>query len=351
MLFYRLKRILLERDVLISVIVLGVMVMIADIFSDFEHKTTAAITRILCIATLVAILALDQWFRRQDRVLPIPLMFTEERERQARRDLFARYLVATKLDKALHVIEASSSVQSDDLTIDCDGGKLRATADPQIWRSAWLDILRDWETQVDRPLATTQFGTEPRCYHIFPHVALPLAFALGAAVNLRRPIVLYHRQAEKFARVLDLTQPRRIVEAPVTSVSVPTKAPEDFSRLGQKQKLILHLAISEEARHKVRFQAHPDHATADNAALIYPFNLDQQADWLPYVQRLVCEAKPLMDRYAATELCLICPSAIAFALGMAFSRDPRITVCHWLDGSYTPSLSLAEVEKRRLPFD
>jgi hypothetical protein len=351
MLFYRLKRLLLERDVLISVIVLGVMVMVADIFSDFEHKTTAAIIRIGCIVALVAIFALDQWFRRQDKLLPIPLMFSEERERQVRRDLFARYLAATNLGKALLIIEASSSVQSDDLAIACDVGKLRVTADNDVWRSVWLELLRDWETQVDRPLGTTQFGMEPRCYHIFPHVALPLAFALGAAVNLRRPIVLYHRQAEKFARVLDLTQPRRVIEAPAVAVPSPTKMPEDFSILGQKQKLILHLAISEEARHKVRFQAHPDHVAADKAALIYPFNFDPGADWLPYVQKLVSEAKPLMDLYAATELCLICPSAIAFALGMAFSRDPRITVCHWLDGSYAPVLSLAEVERRRLPFD
>lgn len=351
MFLYRLKRYLLERDVLVSIIVLGVMVMIADIFSDLEWKRAAAITRIVCIALLATIFVVDQWLRRRETMFSIPLMFSEEKERQARRDLFARFLSATELSKALRVIEASSSVQSDDLAVASDGGKLRVSTDSDLWRGEWQDLLRAWETQVDRPLATTQFGIEQRCYHVFPHTVLPLAFALGASVNLRRPLVLYHRQAEMFARVLDLTQPRHVIEAPSVAVPPPAKTPEDFSALGQQRKLILHIAISEKARHQVQFQAHPDYATADSAALFYAFNLDPRTDWLPYVQSLVTEAKPLMDRYAEIEICLICPSVIAFALGMAFSRDPRITICHWLDGGYAPVFSLREIERRRLPFD
>jgi len=50
------------------------------------------------------------------------------------------------------------------------------------------------------------------------------------------------------------------------------------------------------------------------------------------------------------ELCLICPSAIAFALGMAFSRTPKLTVCHWINNQYVPVFKIAEIEAR-LPFD
>jgi hypothetical protein len=69
-----------------------------------------------------------------------------------------------------------------------------------------------------------------------------------------------------------------------------------------------------------------------------------------YVQWLYREAKPLLGRYREIDICLACPSPVAFALGMAFSRTPKITVCDYQNGKYVPVFSLELIEER-LPFD
>ncbi len=78
--------------------------------------------------------------------------------------------------------------------------------------------------------------------------------------------------------------------------------------------------------------------------------LDPNEDWLSYVQHLFREARPLVAKYRKVDICLMGPSTIAFALGMAFSRTPKITVCDYQNGQYVPVFSFAEIEKR-LSFD
>lgn len=347
MFFYRLRRILLERDVLVSVMVLGLMMVIADTFGDFDLNRAAAVTRIVGVALLIAIFALDHRTRRRKSALNVPLMFTTEANRQTRRAMFSGFVVSAGLAKPLKIVSASSPVKDDDVIIPVEPS-LRQTSDQVVWRNAWRDALRDWEENVDRPLLATPFN-ESRCYHIFPHTVLPMSFALGASVNLRRSIILYHQQDDvsEMRRVLDLSNPRRLFESPEGTIPEPNPAP-DQKEPGGKKKLILHLAIS--SRHPLALRDHPDHDSSDNMALHYGFDLDPKTDWLPYVQRLFAGAKQLVVDYEQVDICLMGPSVVAFALGMAFSRNPRITVCHRLNNQYLPVFPLAEIEKR-LPFD
>jgi len=74
------------------------------------------------------------------------------------------------------------------------------------------------------------FSDERFCYHIYPHIVLPLAFALGASVNLRKPLVLYHCQNhEKFYRVIDLKDPREVSYKPETNTITLKTVPEDLN--------------------------------------------------------------------------------------------------------------------------
>jgi len=374
MFFYRLRRILLERDVLVSVIVLGVMMMIADAFGDFDFKMTAAIIRILGVAFLIAVFMVDQWARQRKSEFKVPLMFTNEASCQARRAMFGGFLDAADLQTPLKIILASSPVRDEDVIIPIESS-IRQTSDQAVWRNAWRNALRDWEENVERPLLATPFN-ESRCYHIFPHAFLPMSFALGASVNLRRSIILYHKQddASETRRVLDLSNPRGLSDPPDEATPHPklVQMPDEIAPSSRKKKLILHLAISSrhplalrnhpdhassdnlswQVRHGMvwRGRDHPDHASSDNVALYYDFDLDPKPDWLPFAQRLFAGAKQLVVDYEQVDICLMMPSVVAFALGMAFSRNSRITVCHRLNDQYLPVFSLAEIEKR-LPFD
>ena len=148
----------------------------------------------------------------------------------------------------------------------------------------------------------------------------------------------------KFFKVLDLKDPREVIYEPDTNAPIipPKTIPENIN-LDGGSKLILHIIIS--ARHVENFQLHEDHLNATNVAIIYNTDLDPKDDWLPYVQEIVKRAKPLIHRYEDVDVCLICPSVVAFALGMAFSRKGSLKVCHrFSEGKYIPVFPLSEIE-------
>lgn len=347
--FWKLKRFLSERETLIGIVIFGVLVMLADIFSDLDWHGVAASLRILGIVALVALFVLDLIFRFRKVSIAVPLVFTSERDRQSARSIFESFTQTFRL--SVKPLEQLTKVRSDDLLIRLDHNP-RSFSDaenPKHWEKAWQELLREWEEEVDRRLKRELPAGETFCYHIYPHLWMPLAFAMGASVDLRRSVVLYHRQQGKFYRVMELTNPRALFEEPDSSIPPPEKVPQDFGALPQKDKLILHLGITD--RHSFpEFAAHPEHANAANAGLVYRKALAPNENWLGYVQWLYREAEPLLGRYREIEVCLVCPSPIAFALGMAFSRTPKITVCDYQDGKYVPIFSLALIEGR-LPFD
>ncbi|MCX7642637.1 MAG: hypothetical protein N2116_02355, partial [Armatimonadetes bacterium] len=59
----RLKRFLAEKEVLISVVIFGVLVMLADIFSDLNWQGFSVALRVLGVLSLIGLFILDIWFR------------------------------------------------------------------------------------------------------------------------------------------------------------------------------------------------------------------------------------------------------------------------------------------------
>ena len=346
---YRLKRLLAEREVLIGLGIFGIAVMVADLFNDLNWSVAAAVTRGVGLLLLMLLLVWEFVLRpRLRQPVPVPLVFTEERDRAKARAIFNAFVESMGLTKAVRVLEELSPLERNDFLIRLDRTNPRDSSQPDDWQKAWEELLHEWEREVDRRLTDEPFVGEGRCYHIFPHIVLPLSFALGASVGLRRSMVLYHHQPDRYYRVLDLTEPRCLFRDPDPAIPPPQCIPQDLDTLPEVPRLILHLAISE--RHSVAFENHPDHEQAANAALMYQQTLNPEEDWLPYVQWFWQKANPLMARYPHVDLCLKSPSVIAFALGMAFSRTSHITVCHWLENQYVPVFPLSLIE-RRLPFD
>ncbi|MEM1552784.1 MAG: SAVED domain-containing protein [Candidatus Bathyarchaeia archaeon] len=344
----RLRRFLAEREAFIGIVIFGVLVMAADFCSDLNWHFVAASLRGVGIFALILLFLLDAWLRFRRQPLAVPLLFTTETNREVARRMFENFTETQRL--SVKPLEQTTALRRDDLIIRLNHNPRNQTdpANPEHWRRAWQELLREWGDEVDRRLKRELPVGETICYHIHPHLWLPLAFAMGASVGLRRSIVLYHSQQDKFFRVLDLTYPRCLFDEPEQSVPEPEKVPEDFTSLPEAGKLILHLCISD--RHDVpEFKAHSEHGNAANAGLVYRKALDPSENWLGYVQWLYHEARPLLGRYEQVDICLVCPSAIAFALGMAFSRTPKVTVCDYQNGRYVPVFSLAEIEKR-LPF-
>ena len=350
---HQLKRFLIERDIWIGLLIFGICAMLADLFGDIGRRDLAAIVRFFGLFLLIVLLISDFVLRKKRQPFAVPIMFTEITDRQQSRNMFDSFLLATKLSRSANILEKLTQIEKYDLIFHLNRNP-RDSHNPQDWIDAWDELLREWQ-KIDRESIEEALTTEGRCYHIFPNVILPLAFALGASVNFRRSLVLYHRQDEQYFSVLDLHNTREIIQGGDSTVSddeFPKPLKSDLSTSPKKDKLILHILISD--RHPVNFQAHVDYQNADNVALAYR-DLDPATNWTPYVYQIFQLAKPKIAEYQQVEICLICPSVIAFALGMAFSRTPNLTVCHRFGSSdkssdkYRPVFPLSQIE-RQLPF-
>ncbi len=343
------RRFLAERETFLSIVVFGFLMLLADIFADLNLSHIAMGVRVSGLVALLLLGIHSYWRYRHREPIAIPLLFTTRERRDARSE-FERFQKMAKVD--MRVVRELADLSQEELVIRLErSDAVKNSHDPTEWKRAWERLLGEWEREVESVVRQRlRREGEWFCYHLHPHLWLPLAFALGASVNLRRSIVLYHAQEpEGYLRVMDLTSPRRLFESPPESVPPPEKVPENWDALTGGEQLILHLGISD--RHELpAFSAHPDHKQADKAALVYRKALRPDEDWLGHVQWLYKEATPLLGQYRRVDLCLTCPSAIAFALGMAFSRTPNLWVCQFINSTYYPVFSLQWVEER-LSFD
>ena len=342
-----LKRSIVEKEVLIGLLIFGLFSMIADTLGDVGYNKPAAVVRIIGLFLIIIFFGVDCVLRLIEKSLLIPIMFTEETDKNTSHNMYETFVQSDrKLNRGSKLLRKIPDIRFQDPVISLGKSNPRNSHDPEDWILAWDELLKEWDNGIDSKLMERPLSNEGCCYHIFPHVALPLAFALGASVNLRRPLVLYHYQSfdNKFYKVLDLKDPREVIYEPESSAPVipPKTIPENINLDGGK-KLILHIIIS--ARHIENFHLHEDYPNATNVAIVYPTDLTPKDNWLPYVQEIVQRAKPLIHRYEDVEVCLICPSVVAFALGMAFSRKGSLKVCHYFsDGKYRPVFPLSEIE-------
>ncbi len=319
--------------------------MFADLLGNLGYNGLAAKFRGAGLFFFITVFGVDYVLGRMHKPFMIPVMFTEETDKRTSRNMFDNFLHSDKkLNSSSKLLEKVSKLKLDDSILRLDRSNPRKSSEPKDWISAWDELLREWENDIDRELMGQPFSNEGFCYHIYPHVALPLSFALGASVNLRRPLVLHHCQnQEKFYKVIDLKDPREVIYKPEVDVFPPETIPENLNSLNGGSKLILHIVIS--ARHPENFQLHEDHLNSANAAIVYRSDLNPNDDWLPYVQEIFQIAMPIISRYDKVEVCLACPSVIAFALGMAFSRKGSLEVCnHCCDGKYRPIFPLSKIE-------
>ncbi|HII91637.1 MAG TPA: SAVED domain-containing protein [Methanosarcina sp.] len=341
-----LKNFIRDKEVLLSVGIFGGCSMFADLLSDRGNNDCAATVRSAGLLILILVIISDLVLKRSNNPFLIPVVFTEK-DKFTSRNIFDKFVQSNKkLKDAPKVLDEVSKLKLDDLIFNLDNYNPRGSAQSKYWISSWRELLREWEI-IDRELMGKPFSDEGFCYHIYPNLTLPLAFALGASVNLRRPLVLYHYQNQEFYKAIDLKDPHEVGHKPKSAVTAPKTIPEDLNLDGGK-KLILHIVIS--ALRVENFQLHEDYLNATNVAIVYNTNLDPKEDWLPYVQEIVQIAKPLIHRYEDVDVCLICPSAVAFALGMAFSRRGSLKVCDWYrKAKYIPVFPLSEIESH-LPF-
>lgn len=347
--YLQLKRLMLERDVLIGLIIFGIIVMIADIISDSGYRIWAARVRIFGLFLLFVLLIIDIVLRKKRQPFSVPILFTEITDKQESRNMFISFIQAAKLSKNADIFEKLTSLKVHDLIIRLERRNPYDSYNPQDWSDAWYELLREWQ-EIDRESIKEPFTTEGRCHHIYPHLLLPLAFALGASVNFRRSLILYHsqkskdRQDKQYYSVFDLPEPREIIQENDSTVKPPEVVPSSLDTLPKKDKLILHILISKSIEN---FEAHIDYQNADNVAIAYRFDLDPTTSWVPYVKQIYQQAKPLIAQYQEVEICLMCPSVIAFALGIAFSRTSHLTICQWFKSSdeYRPIFPLSQIQR------
>jgi len=272
--------------------------------------------------------------------LNIPLMFTEENDRDKSQNLFDRFITETNLYDESNKICKMASFRTYPFIFH--GVNPRTSDKEEDWIREWKKIIEEWDKRdgkIDEILSV--FGGS-RIYHIFPHIPLSLAFMLGASVNLRRSIVLYHKQEKhenkNFYKVIDLIDPRVVSHKPIDqSIPEPEVIYDKNTNIEKpKDKLILHIGITK--RHDFpEFSKHSDYKKANSICLLYKQDIDPEKDWLPYVQRLIEKIIPLIGKYNEIDICISTPSVIAFALGMALSRTPKIKICKFNSSSqYAP---------------
>lgn len=250
------------------------------------------------------------------------------------------------MSKEVKILEKIASLPEHDLLIRISRPNIRESNNLDDWVAVWRELVREWEREVEQKLMRT-FISEKCCYHLFLHLPLALSFALGAAVDLRRSVILYHRQQYSFYPVFNLTNPRRLFENPKESINPPMHLSNPDNPPSSEKLILLLIAITD--RHDVTWNVHPDAQNSRFEKLVYSFALNPKDDWLPYVQHIYQKANSLIVNFERVDICLICPSVVAFALGMAFSRNSKISVCNWFNNQYIPVFSLEEIE-RRLPF-
>lgn len=345
---YRTKRILSESWVELKNNFLPVIFFL-NLILGFIIRLFPKLTLLSNIFIVIAIAMFFFWAIKialRKKHIEIPIMFEENPH--VDNTLFTRFMESNGItfDKRLVNNDTKS------LSIGFIKNKnLRASKEPDDWKKAWNEMVENWEDLEKQVRAKIDKGIG---YIVFPHVPIALAFVLGASVNLRRPIRLYHFQEDSFYPVLRIQSRKYLFPEKISDKYEPPKIDNNFKQdlLTNVTKLDVYISIG---RHKID----PIQYSQNCHYIILEYdNLNPEIVWLPYVQHIVKIVNGLINKYKEVNIRLITPSVIAFALGMAFSRSQNITVSTHLENNYFQVFSLKTIEteypldseQKRLPF-
>ena len=344
---HKTKRILSEfsKELKNNVWVISIFsVIIGAIVIIFPGLTLLSNIFIAIVIAMFFLLAIKIAFRKKH--IEIPIMFEENLH--VDNTLFTRFMESNGITFDNKLV--NNDIQS--LSIGLIKNKNpRVSKEPDDWKKAWNEMVENWEDLEKQVRSKIDKGIG---YIVFPHVPMALAFVLGASVNLRRPIRLYHFQEDSFYPVLKIQSRKYFFPE---KISDKYKSPEiynnfDHNSSTNNKKLDVYISIG---RHKVD----PFQYSQNCHYIILEYdNLNPEIVWLPYVQHIVKIVNGLINKYKEVNIRLITPSVIAFSLGMAFSRSQNITVSTFLDNNYFQVFSLKTIEteyplgssKKRLPF-
>ena len=319
-------------------------VIIGAIVIIFPGLTLVSKIIIIIIILIVFIWCIIIVLRKKH--IEIPIMFEENLH--VDNTLFTRFIESNGITFDNKLV--NNDIKS--LSIGLSKNKNpRASKEPNDWKKAWNEMVENWEDLEKQVRAKIDKGIG---YIVFPHVPMALAFVLGASVNLRRPIRLYHFQEDSFYPVLRIQSRKYLFPENISDKYEPPKIYNNFDQnsSANNKKLDVYISIG---RHKID----PIQYSQNCHYIILEYdNLNPEIVWLPYVQHIVKIVNELINNYKEVNIRLITPSVIAFALGMAFSRSQNISVSTYLDNNYFQVFSLQTIEieypldsvQKRLPF-
>jgi hypothetical protein len=342
-----LDRFLAENDLLIAILIFGGLTTFADIVSDWEQGNCASMW--IRIFELVVLFLLFLIFRARKKEFKVPIVFSEDKQKDEHDEkLFPKFIEQCSLRGEIKSLNRLMSVHEESLHIGLKKSP-RYLDDPDEWFEEWQDLVDAW-TNLDGRLQRNYRGGGEFDYRIIPHIPLPLSFAMGASVGLRRNCFLYHYERQQVhGPVIELANRSKIFQKRGAETDDPVFSSQGIDDAAKKTKIILHLGVTE--RHNFPdFQLHPNYKSAASVGYVYKKTLTSAEAWLPYVQGLFEKSLPFL-KYNSVEICLDCPSPIAFALGVVFSRTPKISLCNYQGNKYVRVLSLADFERfKPIPF-
>ena len=319
-------------------------VIIGAIVIIFPGLTLVSKIIIIIIILIVFIWCIIIVLRKKH--IEIPIMFEENLH--VDNTLFTRFIESNGITFDNKLV--NNDIKS--LSIGLSKNKNpRASKEPNDWKKASNEMVENWEDLEKQVRAKIDKGIG---YIVFPHVPMALAFVLGASVNLRRPIRLYHLQEDLFYPVLRIQSRKYLFPDKISDKYEPPEIYNNFNQDSSTNNIKLDVYISI-GRHKID----PIQYSQNCHYIILKYdNLNPEIVWLPYVQHIVKIVNELINNYKEVNIRLITPSVIAFALGMAFSRSQNISVSTYLDNNYFQVFSLQTIEieypldsvQKRLPF-
>lgn len=344
---HKTKRILSEfsKELKNNVWVISIFsVIIGSIVIIFPGLTLLSNIFIAIVIAMFFLLAIKIEFRKKH--IEIPIMFEENLH--VDNTLFTRFMESNGITFDNKLV--NNDIKS--LSIGLSKNKNpRASKEPDDWKKAWNEMVESWEDLEKQVRAKIDKGIG---YIVFPHVPMALAFVLGASVNLRRPIRLYHFQEDSFYPVLRIQSRKYLFPENISDKYEPPEIYNNFDQNSSNNNKNLDVYISI-GRHKID----PIQYSRNCHYIILEYdNLNPEIVWLPYVQQIVKIVNKLISNYKKVNIRLITPSVIAFALGMAFSRSQNIAVSTYIDNNYFQVFSLKTIEteypldsqQKRLPF-